>query len=272
MKKIHTPWQYLLDIVGQQRLAQAEASGNQEDIAQAKRFYTDLDESECTFTEPYQHPDNPKIWFVSMTCLGRGFKINRLKFNTGDLKLMLEPNTQYITNRNSLNLSTTPNMYHVLDSLDTFHLLVAKDTPVLEALVHTGFRFNDNEFTEVKYDARDAQFEANGHIDIRTPVVAGRIYVTNIIRDLDKEAEEARLKAIGHQAPIQDPIEESVVEESIPTVTVQDQIGETQQEQSEEGQVQSEEPETVNAEEEKEEVKPQSAQQQFQNFNQKKKK
>lgn len=211
MKKQHTPWQYLVDLVSKQRLEQAHASGDREHIEQQERFYRDLDESECVFTKPYQHPDNPKTWYTEMTVRSRGFKINKLKFNTGDLANMLEPNCQYMFNRNSLNRSTNPDMYRVQDSLDTIHLLIKKGTPVAEALEMTGFILAPTEYSVVEYPTRNTEFEANGHIQVTTPIVAGRIYLTDVTRDLEAEgraeAEELKAKAKLQDIELQENID-----------------------------------------------------------------
>lgn len=272
MNKLHTPWQYLLDIVGASRLKEAEASGDAAYLKQQQAYYLGLDESECTFTVPYQHPDNKKYWLTNMTCLPRKFKLNRLRFNTGKIDSMIEPNAAYITDRNSLNLSTVSNLYRVYDQLDTYHLLVKKGDNLEEALQMTGFRFEANEYAKVLYDARDKQFEADGHFEITTPIVAGRIYITYVTRDLDAEAAEARLLEEEAKAKLANADQDKAPE---PEETVSEGKGDVPpaEETAPVVEPKAEEKKDADVAEEKEpEVKPEEAPvQNFNKFNNKKK-
>lgn len=276
MTKLHTPWQYLLDIVGSARIKEAEQSGDPAFLKQQRAYYQDLDESECTFTTPYQHPDNKKYWLTNMTCLPRKFKLNRLRFNTGKIDNMIEPNAGYITERNSLNRSTVENLYRVFDHLDTYHLLVKKDTDLDAALEMTGFRFQASEYTKVMYETRNKEFEADGHFDIVTPIIAGRIYITYVIRDLEAEHKAAAEEKAAQEELNKAPVAENVapVEPTKPEVE-EDAPVETVEAESSEGEVVKEadaEPEVQDEDKapEVEAVKPQQAP--VQNFNKNNKK
>ncbi|AEV89689.1 hypothetical protein OBP_252 [Pseudomonas phage OBP] len=183
MPTLKTPFQYLLDLTGASRIKAAKATGDAAAIAKAERFYLGLDESECEFTTPWQNPLAGNKWQVDVTVRTRGFKIPGLRFNTGTLSPMIRPGANIMANKSSLDLSTVTGLYHVYES-DADHLLIHPNSNIYEALKMTGFVFDTSAFEVTWYPERDKDQKADGYVDVKHPVVAGRLFLSVVQREV----------------------------------------------------------------------------------------
>lgn len=181
-----TTWQYLLDNVSAARIKEAEATGDAKRIAEANRYYKDLSEDECEFTAPYAHPEKRGKFVTTLTCKARGFKINRLTFGTGDLYKMVEPNMSLMLTAKNLEVATVTNMYYIRET-DRWHLLVHKDANIHEALKMSGYEYRPDEYKVTQFHQRNRDLLADGYVDVIGPVVAGRLYLTTVFRELYPE-------------------------------------------------------------------------------------
>lgn len=186
MSTIKTPFQYLLDLTGAARIKAAKATGDKEAIAKAERFYLGLDESECEFSTPWKNPLAGNKWQVDVTVRTRGFKIPGLRYNTGTLSPMIRPGANIMANKSSLDLSTVTGLYFV-DETQQDHLLIHPNTNIYEALKLTGFVFDSASFEVTWYNARNEEQKADGYVDIKHSVVAGRLFLSNIQREVETD-------------------------------------------------------------------------------------
>lgn len=205
-----TAFQYLLDLTGAARIKAAKDSGNAASIAKAERFYTNLQESECVFTTPWRNPLANNRWETDITCMGRGFKIPSLRYNTGTLSPMILSHANFMANKSSLDLSTVTGLYHVYET-DTDHLLIHPQSNVFEALKMTGFTFQPEEFEVTMYQQRNVDQKADGYVDIKHSVVAGRIYLSHVQRELKSgQSDAAPTSVVGTLEETKDPVAEGV--------------------------------------------------------------
>lgn len=183
MRQTPTPWQYLIDLVSSARIKAAYKSGDQKLIDQAEKYYRSLSEDECVFTTPVKVPEALGKYQCDMSVKGRGFKIEKLRFNTGTVSAMVRPQANYMVEKKSLDTVTVTGLYFVVET-DQLHLVIHPRSNIWEALKMTGYEFAPATFSTVSYDNRDTNLKADGHVDIKLPVVAGRIYISYVQRDV----------------------------------------------------------------------------------------
>lgn len=190
MRKYPTPWQYLVDIVGQGRLKAAYASNNPKVRAEADKNFRGLTEDEVVFEKLADRKDG-KLGY-SLTCKVRGFKINELTFATGNLSKMIIQNANLMAQHEDLGTSQITGFYFCEDA-DQLHLLVHPNSNVHEALKMTGYEFLPEHYNVDLYAQRDEILQANGVVTINHPVVAGQIYVSYVqpVKSTEQELEDA---------------------------------------------------------------------------------
>lgn len=213
MRQIPTPWQYLINIFAGARLKAAQATGNAKTIAQAEKYYRNLGEDECTFTTPMKPAEALGKYQTAMTVKGRNFKVDPLRFGTGTLLGMVKTQANYLVNKSSLDTNTVTGLYFVVEN-DQLHLLINAKSNIWEALKLTGYEFAPSMFNVVMYNDYSTEFKADGHIDIKTPIVAGRIYITHIKRSF-KPAETLVNEKAAVPAPVDVPAPASEVQETV---------------------------------------------------------
>lgn len=178
MNKLPTCNQYLLDIFTSAKLKAAANIKDPAQRAKQEKFYTDVKEDECTFSRPVMKDGK---WSVDITCVARGWKYEGLRYNTGSLPALVAPKSNYTIAVEKLRNQTITGLYFAVDK-ETLHLVLQPHSNIWEALRMTGYEFSPNEFSVTNYNSRDEVKVADGHIDIRNTVVAGRIYITNVAR------------------------------------------------------------------------------------------
>lgn len=178
MQQNPTCYQYLLNIFTQSKLDIAAKLKDPAARAKQERFYTGVKETECVFTRPVLKDGK---WSVDITCAGRGWKYQGLRFNTGGLLGLVGPKANYTIELNRLRSQTVTGLYYAVDK-ETLHLVVQPQSNIWEALQMTGYSFSPSEFSVVDYEARDEKILADGHVDIRNNIVAGRVYITHVAR------------------------------------------------------------------------------------------
>lgn len=193
-RALPTTNQYLLDNVAKARLNEAYATGDAKRIAQAEKYYKDLSEDECELTTPYEHPEKRDKWVTTLTCRPRGFTISRMTFGTGSVYKMIDPAMSLMLTPHSLELATVTNLYYIRD-VDRWHLLVHKDANIHEALKMTGWEFKPEEYKVVMFPERNTDFIADGYVEVTGPVVAGRIFITTVYKELYPEAGQPKAAA-----------------------------------------------------------------------------
>lgn len=201
MSTLKTPFQYLLDLTGAARINAAKATGDKAAIAKAERFYLDLKESECEFTKPFKNVLAGNKWQTDVTVRTRGFKIPALRYNTGTLSPMIRPNANIMANKSSLDLSTVTGLYHVYET-EADHLLVHPNSNIFEALKMTGYVFENSEYEITWFPARDENQKADGYVDIKHSVVSGRVYLSIVQKEVNKDNAPAP-KDVAPVTPVQ---------------------------------------------------------------------
>lgn len=181
MTKIPTIMQYLVTLVANSRLNAAYATKDAATITKAEKQYKDLSEDEVTFTKPFSSVLTGGKWQTTMTCVKRGWQIQKLTYNTGTLKALTASVLQGIAHKETLGLATLPGVFYV-EETGNIHLLVEKDSNVFDALKRTGYEFPTDSFKTVMYDTRDVEAFTDGYVDIDHSVVAGRFMLSYIQR------------------------------------------------------------------------------------------
>lgn len=196
MRKYPTPWQYLVDIVGQGRLKAAYASNNPKVRAEADKNFRGLTEDEVVFEKLADRKDG-KLGY-SLTCKVRGFKINELAFATGNLSKMVIQNANLMAQHEDLATSQITGFYFCEDA-DQLHLLVHPNSNVHEALKMTGYEFLPEHYNVELYAQRDEILQADGVVTVNHPVVAGQIYVSYVqpVKSTEQDSKDALL--LGNQ-------------------------------------------------------------------------
>lgn len=205
--------QYLLNIFTESKLKAALSLKDPAARAKQEKFYTDVKETECIFTRPVLKDGK---WAVDITCAGRGWKYQGLRYNTGKLLGLVNAKANYTIEREKLRTQTVTGLYYAVDK-DTLHLVVQPQSNIWEALLMTGYRFDPKEFSVHEYPNRDEALLADGHVDIRNTVVAGRIYITHVARHQVVEKvmpdNQEFVEALKSEQPVV--AVESVVEETL---------------------------------------------------------
>ncbi|UQT03322.1 hypothetical protein YUBABA_01160 [Serratia phage vB_SmaM-Yubaba] len=194
MQQTPTTWQYLLDLVTKSKLKAASESKDPAFRARQEKYYTDLKESECAFSKPVRKGD---LWYVTITCRGRGFQLQDLPYKTGTLFPMVKPMANYVMEPSSVAVNTMTGLYYVMSN-EHLHLQVHPQSNLWEALKMTGYEFSPSQFTTTMFEGRNEELAADGFIDIKDTVVSGRIYVSY----LQKRAE----KVEDPKPPVADPV------------------------------------------------------------------
>lgn len=177
MRKYPTPWQYLVDLVGQGRLKAAYASGDAKQRAEAEKNFRGLTEDEVVFEKLVDRKDG-KLGY-SLTCKVRGFKIKELTFATGSLAKMIQQNANLMVQHEDLATSQITGFYFCEDA-DQLHLLVHPNSNIHEALKMTGYEFQPEHYSATMYAGRDEILQADGVVSIEHPVIAGQIYISYV--------------------------------------------------------------------------------------------
>lgn len=184
MIKTPTIMQYLVTLVANARLNAAYATNDAAAIAKAEKQYKNLSEDEVTFTKPFTSVLTNGKWQTTMTCVKRGWQIQKLTYNTGTLKALSAAVLQGVARKATLDLATVAGVYYI-EETGNIHLLVEKDSNVFDALKLTGFEFPTDAFKTVIYDTRDIDGHADGYVDIDHSVVAGRFMLSYIQRKVE---------------------------------------------------------------------------------------
>lgn len=179
MRKVPTTWQYLLDIITKVRLDTAAKSKDPAWRAKQERYYKGLSEDECTFSRPTRPADASGKWEVDITCKGRGWKLEKVRYNTGTIFGMTRAASNYMVREEGLETQNVTGLYWLVGS-ERLHLLAHPQSNIWEALQLTGYEFSPAQFTTEIYPSRNVELRADGHIDIKDSVVAGRIYLSYV--------------------------------------------------------------------------------------------
>lgn len=204
MRTLPTCNQYLLDIFTTAKLKAAASLKDPAARAKQEKFYTDVKEDECVFTRPILKDGK---WSVDITCAGRGWKYVGLRYNTGTLQTLTAPKSNYTLSVEKLRAQTVTGLYYAVDR-ETLHLVLHPQSNIWEALRMTGYEFDPTDFSVHDYEQRDEVLVADGHIDIRNTIVAGRIYITHPAR----HQVDNSVKAFAEAPVVADPV--AVVEET----------------------------------------------------------
>ncbi|EBY9763912.1 hypothetical protein D5W64_12435 [Salmonella enterica subsp. enterica serovar Saintpaul] len=228
MQQNPTCYQYLLNIFTQSKLDIAAKLKDPAARAKQERFYTNVKETECVFSRPVLKDGK---WSVDITCAGRGWKYQGLRFNTGGLLGLVGPKANYTIELDRLRTQTITGLYYAVDK-ETLHLVVQPKSNIWEALQMTGYSFSPSEFSVVDYETRDETILADGHVDIRNKIVAGRIYITHVARHTFKPEAVVEETTAPATAGIQEEPKD------LPEAVIKGESVETTPELSEEEQIQ----------------------------------
>ncbi|WNV45975.1 hypothetical protein [Aeromonas phage AerS_266] len=176
-----TPWQFLLDLFAKKRIADVVKTGNEAQIAEIKKLYENLKESEVVFSNPEfvkKIVAEKSYWKVSFECTGRGFASPAITFRTYPLSVMIGKNAKVLTGHPTL--VKTPGFY-INKETGNLHLIVIKDSDLeKDPILETGYYFEREYLTFEELLETEADKLADGIITINYPQVAGQIYVNYI--------------------------------------------------------------------------------------------
>lgn len=224
-----TPWQFLLDLFGKKRIADVVKTGNQEQIANIKKLYENLNENEVVFTTPNfvkKAVVEKSYWEVAFECQGRGFASPLITFRTYPLSAMIGEKAVVLTA--APELVKVPGFY-VNKETGTFHLIVNKDSDSdRDPIEVTGYRFEREYIAFEEFGEFDPVLHADAVIDIKYPQVAGKIYVNYLKPVPVEQIPETQLQDVQDESLVKSHLEETGKVDSDETKDVDQGISENQ--------------------------------------------
>ena len=174
MAQLIDPRQYFLNIIAKSRLASAQQTGVQLQMDIAKGRYEDLDISEVVFGEE-QFDQETGEWKVDISCKGRSYMLEGVKYRSGTLAPMIKANA--VEAAGELLEITTPGFYLFNDQL---YLLAHKTMEVSELLAWTGYEITEKHYSVVEHEQRDEVTKADAEIEVEYSFLKGKLFVTYI--------------------------------------------------------------------------------------------
>ncbi|UOX39501.1 hypothetical protein [Aeromonas phage ZPAH34] len=224
-----TPWQFLLDLFAKKRIADVVKTGNQEQIANIKKLYENLNENEVVFSIPEfieKMVVEKSYWKVSFECQGRGFASPAITFRTYPLSAMIGEKANVLTGFPEL--VKTPGFY-VNKETGCFHLIVNKDSDsARDPIEVTGYRFEREYIAFEEFVEFDQVLHADAVIDIKYPQVAGKIYVNYLKPEPVEQIPETQLQDVQDENLIKPQLEETTKVADDETKNVDQGISENQ--------------------------------------------